>query len=389
MQRLVFIVSFFAYSGFYAVLAIVISLGLTSSSRTITLPVRLLTTLLMVYGVVYFIKKYGISKQKKTTLFLFILFWSFYFIKVLLHDSSTLRLSRNWFEYIFYAINFCILPFLMFSTINFIKLKNNILRSFIFSGFLLGLISLYLYKDLLVSGVGRISMAKYSGFEEQTLSPLALSYGGALTLMLCIFEIIYNKSKTRSYKIYLYFTITLSLIMFFLGASRGSLVAIVFSVPLFVFYGSAKNKFKFFIAFILSIPVLVYGAIKTGSSIFARTAETAETGDNGRSLLWNQALTEFSNYPILGGRIEFDIYPHNFIIETLMSTGLLGALLILTIVFGGFVRINRLVKIDKNYIWVYIIFIQGFTQHLFTGALYFAVLIFLPLGIIYSQKIKE
>ncbi|MGJ8761394.1 MAG: O-antigen ligase family protein [Polaribacter sp.] len=386
MSRLIFIVAFFSYSGFYAVLAIVISLGLTSSSRSTTIPIRVLTTLLMGYGVFYFFKKYDISKEKKTILFLFLLFWSLYFIKVLFHENSLLGLSRSWFEYMFYAINFCILPFLMFSVINFSDLKKTILNSFIFSGFLMGIFALYFYKDILMSGVGRISLAKYSDFDEQTLSPLALSYAGALTLMLCIFEIIYNKTKTISYKLYLYFTITLSLIMFFLGASRGSLVAIVLTVPLFVIYGSAKNKFKFFIAFLLSIPILVWGAIKTGSSIFSRTAETAETGDSGRGFLWNQAITEFSNYPVVGGRIEFGIYPHNFILEILMATGIVGAILIFPIIFGSFKRINRLVKLDKDYIWVYIIFIQGFAQHCFTGAIYFAVLMFLPLGIIYSEK---
>ncbi|WP_340833794.1 O-antigen ligase family protein [Polaribacter sejongensis] len=274
----------------------------------------------------------------------------------------------------------------MFSSINFSDFKKNILKSFIFSGFLMGLISLYLYKDMLAAGIGRISMAKYEGFDESTLNPLALSYGGALSLMLCIFEIVFNKYKTRIYKVYLYLTITLSLMMFFLGASRGSLIAIVFSLPLFVLYGSVKNKFKFLAAFILSIPILIWGAIKTGSSIFARTVETAETGDNNRSIIWNQALSEFFNYPIFGGGIEFGIYPHNFILEILMATGILGLLLILPVFYGGFKRMNRLIKVDKDYIWVYIIFIQGFVQHSFTGALYFSVLLFLPLGIIYSQK---
>ncbi|RCS27696.1 O-antigen ligase domain-containing protein [Polaribacter sp. WD7] len=383
-QNSIVVISFFVFSGYYALLALLIALGLTDSTRLVTIPLRMITTILMLYVLIFEFK--SIQNNKKNPIYLlFILFWSLYFIKVLINESNLYVLNRRWYEYLFYAVNFCILPFLMFSKISFNQYKRKILSSLIFSGFLMGLTSLYLYKAIILAGVGRISMARYSGIEDETLSPIALSYAGALTLTLCFYELVFNKNKKITYSIYLYITIILSLLMFFLGSSRGSIVAIVMSLPLFIIYGGAKNKLKFIVSFILSIPIIIYGANKTGTSVFERTSNTLESGDFGRGNLWVDAWNEFLNNPILGGRIEIGFYPHNFILETLMATGIIGVVLLFFLLFKGFKNVYLKSFKDPNYIWVFIILIQGFVQHTFSGALYFSVVLFFSLGLSFSQ----
>lgn len=386
-QNLIILLSFFVFSGYYAVLALLIFLGLIDATRIVTIPLRLLTTIIMLYMLKQVFFKYS-NKKLDLISIVFIIFWFIYFIKILLHFNNTFKLNRGWMEYAFYAVNFCILPFLTFSRINFKVYKKHILNALIFSGFLMGSLSLFLYKSIILAGVGRISMAKYSGIEDETLSPIALSYAGALTMMLCFYELIYNKNKKFVYKIYLYATIVLSTLMFFLGSSRGSIVAIVLTLPLFILYGSGKNKFKFILSFLISVPLLIYGASKSGSSIFERTSSTLESGDFGRGQLWVDAWNEFLNFPLLGGRIEIGFYPHNFILEILMATGILGLVLIGYIIIKGFINVFQKSFIDKDYIWVFILLIQGFVQYSFSGALYFAVLLFFPLGLSYTKTSK-
>lgn len=382
----IFFISFFVYSGYYSVLALLVTLDLTDSTRDVTFPLRLFISIIMLLVLKYDFNKYKIFNKVSM---IFITFWFIYFMKVLLHYSNGFTLNRFWIEYILYPINFCILPFLMFSCINFKVHNKHILNALIFSGFTMGLISLFLYKSLFSLGVGRISMAQYYDVEFETLNPLALSYAGALTLMLCAYELIYNNNKNLTYKLYLYTTVVLSILMFYLGSSRGSVIAIILTIPLLILYGNIKKKLKIFMFLLLSIPLIIYGSKKTGSSVFERLISTMEIGDFGRKNLWANAWNEFSNNPLLGGRIEIDIYPHNFVLEILMATGLLGFIFIAFVIIKGFINAYKKSFIDSNYIWVFIVLIQGIVQYSFSGSIYFAILLFFPLGLSYAKINKH
>lgn len=392
MKKTIYFISFFIYSGFYAVIALLISLGMIDLSRNITVPLRLLTTLLMIYilfknGNIF---KKGTSATGLITV-VFYIFWILYFFKVLFHHAYDYPLYRNWFEYIFYPINYTILPFLLFSKINFHTYKNTILDSIIFSGFALGLVSFYLYGNILLLGAGRISMAKYIDPSiTETLSPLALSYAGALTLALCFYKIVFKRGELSKVKLsYLIFTIILAAIMFLLGASRGSVFALFTSLILLFIYSRGSNFSFLILSLLLTVPVLIWGVITTGSSVFTRVFDTIENRSlSDRELLWIDAWNEFIKNPILGGRIEIDFYPHNIYLEVLMSTGITGFLLFSLILYSGLRKVHKLSFKSADYIWVYIILVQGMSHHLFSGAIYFSILVFFPLGLIYSKKRK-
>lgn len=293
---------------------------------------------------------------------------------------------RNWYEYLFFALNFCVLPFIMYSIIDFSKTKKIILDALIFSGFIMGVASIFIYKELIILGVSRLSMAKYVNPDIEVVNPLILSYVSALTIALCFYQLFFEKKEISfNHKFYLYINILLSFVMFFLGASRGSVLALFLCIPLFIVYSNGKNKMKFIAILIVSIPIIIWGAIKMGSGIFERVTNSFNGGGTGREDLWSDAWNEFMNNPILGGRIEINFYPHNFILESLMATGIIGFILLMVILSNGFKKVYRVSFRDNNYIWVFIILIQGFTQYFFTAALYNAVLLFFPLGLIYSS----
>ncbi|MFK7813538.1 MAG: O-antigen ligase family protein [Maribacter sp.] len=392
LNTCVYTVSFFLYSGFYAVLALGITIFGSDASRIVSVPIRLLTSILMIIVIIFtlFFQKTKTRSNKKSLIigFIFTLFWALYFVKILVHQNSPSVLRLEWFEYAFYAVNFVIFPFVMYSRIPFDKYKNTILNSVLFSGFVMGLTCLYLYREILSAGIARIELYVYLNPELETLSPLALSYASVLTIMLCVYKLLFKKNLSKLYLVYIIVTMGLSLVMFLLGASRGSVLALAVSIMYLVYQSDFKSKVKIGTLILFMIPIFIWSVAASGSGVVDRTSNSIGSGNTGREKLWQDAWLEFNNHVFLGGRIEIGFYPHNIILEILMATGLLGLFIISILFVLGFFKIINLPKIDTNYIWVAIIFLQGFCQYSFSAALYQSTLIFFPLAIILAEYRK-
>jgi oligosaccharide repeat unit polymerase len=293
----------------------------------------------------------------------------------------------------------------MYSLLDLRMYKRTIINALIFSGFIMGTVTFTLYKEVLLMGIGRLNMLQYSTGEE-TISPLALSYAGSLTIALCFYEILFRKNKKYTYNLYLSITLILSFVMFLLGASRGSVIAFFLSIiPLF-YYGTIKNKFKFIISIGLSIPLVIWGLIASDSNIVSRSSSTfngeqIENRSGSRLDLWNVALEIFAENPFWGESIEIinapgyigigngNMYPHNILLETLMSTGIIGFILLLLFLVPGFRNTLKISNKIPQFVWIAVLLIQGLSQAMFSGALYFSVLVFFPLGLIYNFQIKR
>lgn len=385
-NKLVYFIAFFSNAGYYAGLALFLSFWSAENSRYFTVPIRLVLFLVMLYLIK---KRYNnLSKNYYRDLFiLFIFFWIFYFAKVLICEYY-FNLNMNWIYYIMYSLSYVILPFFMFASIPFEKYKKTILDAFISSGFVMGITCSYLYQSILSDKLGRISSIQYENPDFEYLSPLALSYSGALTMTLCIHKLIYSSSIKE--KIYLISTIVVSFIMFLLGASRGSVIVLVLCLLFISLYNRANQSFKLIALGIIFTPIVIWGVQESGSSVFERTfsiqEDIAEKNTSAARLhLWQDALDEFINNPVFGGRIEVgEIYPHNFIIEILMATGAIGFFLIFPILISGIFLCHKLVIKKTENIWVLFMLMQGIVFSLLSGALYFAIMLFLSLGIIYS-----
>ena len=145
LKTIISLLSFFTFNGFYVLLALVISLGYSDYTRSFTVPLRILLILLML---LFISKNLKNLYRNKNTLILLLIFWGIYFFKVMIHFNTNADMSLEWYEYIFYSFSYCVLPFITFILSDFKKFKNVILNSLIFSGFSLGVTSLFLYKHL-------------------------------------------------------------------------------------------------------------------------------------------------------------------------------------------------------------------------------------------------
>ncbi|WP_289040659.1 O-antigen ligase family protein [uncultured Zobellia sp.] len=389
LNSCVYAISFFIYSGFYAILALSISFFGSGASRFVTIPVRLLTTVLMIVIIALTFRERNKKTGKKLTDFVFLFFWSFYVLKLFWHFSGDAPLRLFWLEYIFYSLNFVILPFFMFGSISFEKYKKTIIDALIFSGFAMGITTTYLYREILSAGIARIELYIYQNPDLETLSPLALSYASVLTIMLCVYKLLYVQKKTKLYLIYLLCTIGVSLIMFLLGASRGSVLALGVSLVYIVYHSNYKVKAKIGLLVLAMIPIFIWSVAASGSAVFERTTKSVSSGSTGREDLWADAWNEFLANPIFGGRIEIGFYPHNIILEILMATGVIGLTIVSILFVKGFIKTINLPKIDIDFLWVGIIFLQGFCQLSFSAALYQATLVFFPLGILLSSYFRK
>lgn len=389
---IVIFISFFTYSGYYAGLGVLLELLGNSASRLYSIPIRLLYCFFCLIFIFYMSALYfKINfKVRKNIVFLYcstILFLLYLFFQYLININANISTSKS-YEFAFYLVAYAIFPFAFYSIINYRKYVGTITNITIISGFILGVISVILYHDILGSSAGRISSLRYEGVDN-FISPLALSYSASLTMTLSVFYWLNSHPKTIM-KLFLSFCIAISLFVFLLGASRGSLLTIF---ACFLIYFVTFNIKKLLVgtsAFITLIISTYYAASYFGSSIFERFFSIEEAYSNndssvtGRLDIWREAISLIKSSPIVGGNFEANqIYPHNIFLESLMSTGVFAFLVFIFItVYGMFLAIQAYIR-DKEYL-PFVIFTHGIVMGLFSGSLYTSILYFVGLGLVIS-----
>lgn len=383
-KTIVYIVSFFLFSGYYAVLSIFFNIGRSELSIYFTFPLRIFLSVIMVY---YIIKNFKNIKSKKFNNIIFIMFSCWYIVKILYTANLSAITSLVWYEYLFYYLSFVFFPFFFFKVLDIKKYERFITNAFIFSGFLLGAISVFTFKQVFSSGgIGRISQLSENG-GSAVISPLALAYSGSFTVLLCLYRLNSQKINKWTEKIYLITTLILSIIIFYFGATRGALIVLIVGVFALLYFSQKKKMAKMLIYFLVLSPVFIYLAQVTGSALVDRSIRATEGDTSGRNILWKEGFQEFLNNPFFGGRIEVSgIYPHNIFIEILMSMGIIGfvlfLVLFLNISISGIYIANK-----KNFNFLGILMLlTGTILHSFSGALWSSIILFSALGILNNNN---
>ncbi|MAP80968.1 MAG: hypothetical protein CL526_07745 [Aequorivita sp.] len=363
---------FLAFSGYYVVLMLVSNYGSTSLSRYFTIPIRLI----LLISFFYFFKKTG-KKQNNRALRAFLVFSGFYLLRIfyeIIFGTSEFYMSK--LEFLLYFVSFVLLPFYFISKIKFNPADyNKIFKTVIASCFFLSLFTYLFYRDLLGS-VSRISMEISK--DENYISPLALSYCASLGIGIGVAYLLSNKTSS-SIKMLILLVIISCMVPFFLGASRGSLLAL--AIPFlfyFLFSQGIKRKFQIIFSLLLGIVTMLYATNFLGTGVFDRFFMISEAIDQGSSSairlqIWKSDLNQFLNHPFFGNSLESEFalhYPHNIFIEILITTGVLGFIpfsLFLILILKKSVKI---VKIYPRYFWLFVVFMQSFVQYLFSGAIW-------------------
>ncbi|WP_459660621.1 Lipid A core - O-antigen ligase-related enzyme [Acinetobacter calcoaceticus] len=388
INSLVAINAFFLYGGYYAILMILFNFNLIDSIGTLySILVRFITVVaLFLLTLKIFSRKF--SKLDTLVFFNMIGFSLLYLIKIFTVSTSDLLYDK--YQYIFYFLSYCFLPFIFFSLIKIERIYSNFFDWIQNSNFLFLILAIIFYGKYLLQGVGRLNSSTI-GTGEEVISPLVLSYVSSLAISLAFVNIF-----LRGYRrLYNYLILVLAVPSFLLGASRGSLLVLFFTAFILMFFVNFKTRIKFIVGGILFSLILYSISITTSSFIFTRFFNisddvSANSDSTVRLLMWEESLNEFNSNILFGGVIEINkIYPHNIYIESLMATGLIGFICIVFSILLVTLKLFTLIKLDKKYVLLAVLFLNSIVQYFFSGALYFSILLFSSMGIVIGIYISN
>ncbi|WP_439483846.1 O-antigen ligase family protein [Cyclobacterium plantarum] len=383
---LIFQICVFTFLGYYAILLIAINAGYLTFTRQITVPLRIFIVGLQI--VLFFLNfnTFKIVQYQKIFLvfsFLFLVRIGFDF-----YNDSIYYLSI--FDVLFYFISFSIIPFITISSIPFNRCYfDSILFAILFSGLIFALFCLLFYWQFL----GQVGRLTSSSVGEDVISPLTLSYSSTLLIGVLLTFLVYNKTSLFI-KIIACFTVLLSIIPFFLGASRGSLIALLLPFGFLLFTRFNLKKFVYGIGLlIIFVGVLVYLSDNLGSRLFERFTNIPSDIDQNSSsairlAMWQNSFSQFQFAPFFGDKLAVDgfsgYYPHNFLLEILQATGIFGFVPIIILLYFSFRKSFTIIRLYPEFSWITVIFFQSFVKHLFSGAIYNANWLWFSIALVFA-----
>lgn len=375
---------FFTFLGFYSILLLMFNAGLAGVSRQLTIPMRLVIGICC--GLLLVINFRNVSSY----LIWFICWVYMYVYRILIDYNGNEYFYLPYSDLVFYFLSFVVIPFISLSSINYAKIDFGRLYSvFLISAIMFTLLSILLYGRY----IGQVSRLNASRVGEHVISPLILSYCGALIIGVTSFYLLYVKGNKKKVKYLSFATMALALIPFFLGASRGSIFALLFP---FILMTQSKISFsnilKYTILFIILAIVLIYSDEYLGSGLFDRLAGTSraieENGSSASRLdIWKKSFSQFVQHPFLGDKLntqDINHYPHNIFLEVLQSTGIIGFFLFLFLFYSGLKASYNIFKNYEEFAWIPVFFLQAIMQNMFSGAVYTAAWFWASLAIVLS-----
>jgi O-antigen ligase len=206
---------------------------------------------------------------------------------------------------------------------------------------------------------------------------------------------LYLRNKFK-FKILIWLSIILAIINIGLSGSRGPILQLALVGLLYLFMNTKKVNPKYvFIGLISFSGVIYYLSEKfnfLGVLIARFTTSQSELGgsDYERTLFIEGAWNQFRNSPLIGDSVEvrpYGIYPHNMLIESFMSLGILGGVLCLAILIIAFVKAIQLLKY-KEVSWLVILFLFSYIATFTTGSIVnnFRFWTFLSLILVYKPQ---
>lgn len=364
---------FFTFSGYYVLLMLCNNLIGIQYSRYFTIPIRIL----IIFFLYLCLRLLGKNREiNEPALIAFSLFSFLYITRIIVEMLKNSRYSISNETFLFYYLAFGFIPFLLLFYKKNYELDQKLYKyAILSSGVLLSVLSLVFYRDL-IGTVGRISAALSK--DENYISPLALSYSGAMTMGVAV-SLLLSGNLSKKARIIMIALALISCIPFFLGASRGSVLALL--LPFIVFIFKQKNKAKSLylsVVMVFATFIIVLLSEFFGSSVISRFTNIEKDVSSGnssaeRTEIWELAFNHFLNHPIFGHSLEipeYGNYPHNIIIEVLLTTGILGFFPFVYLLFIGYKRSVYLFENRPEIAWIGIIFMQSFIQNLFSGSIF-------------------
>lgn len=371
-ENLFFLVSFLAYPGYYLFLGFLMLVNVP----TLTPSLLFRTSYLLLVLTLLAIGSIQIRKDLITAIFL--LYAGIVVSKIALIPSlyPGIEFSRPTIHYLGYFLLLGVVPFFAFKGIRLREAYNRLEGGFLWGGLILVIFCVISYREVITSGVGRLSESAYINVNYTTINPLSISYSAAISGALA-----WVKLQERGSSRLLYISVMLiAAFGILLGSSKGALLG--FGLTFFLVLGKTRISS---VSTWVSLAMLCFGVYtliqNSSSNLFHRLSELGT--DNSSTLrlqYFHDAFDEFRQNPICGGRLELNgTYPHNYFIELLMCTGLVGAitsLILITLCLKGLYTHHRNFRM-----FPVVLFSIGFIYSMVSDSMFSSILLYSSLGL--------
>lgn len=326
-------------------------------------------------------KKLSFGKGEIAIIFASLLLIFFYYVLDInrtYHSTIAYSAYSRYFKYLFSTFLPSIL--LGIECFNNKKLVNKILNSIIPFSYILTLSLL----NIVIRKIGNASVVNDFNFNGLTYQ--AISYYFAYCFSLLIFITIFGKDlnvhKTYKTKKFLFFNIIMLALQVFGCISvggRGGIVLLILTILMtYIAYIKRNNKKNGKTIWIIAGSILGLFIVskldlaQTGlNRFFALFSQNQDASRDGRFELWMTALESFKNAPIFGHGIgsvfsNVGFYSHNMFMDVLVEFGIVGFVIFSSFFVWIVIHILKSIK-DNQKLFIFYIFVLGFTMLQFSG----------------------
>lgn len=216
---------------------------------------------------------------------------------------------------------------------------------------------------------------------SEALNPISLGIFSGSLIIISVYALLEKKSGDNFFFSQFLPFPSLALGLYFLiaAASRGPIVSTVLCLLILLISSGKKLLY-------LGIPVVISGGYlvanfilpllqgKGGSNLNRLTSAGGQSSDDRGDLisLSFQLISKDWYSTIFGYGVEVPGkgYPHNIIVESFLSTGIIGGCLFSLICLVALIRAVNLVMSHDPWSWVALLFVQAFVMALLSGSLY-------------------
>jgi putative effector of murein hydrolase LrgA (UPF0299 family) len=237
-------------------------------------------------------------------------------------------------------------------------------------------------------GVGAIySLRSYKAgarLATDVLNPISIGEAGA-TLFILATSIAADQAhrlKRLGWRGVKFLIAALGLVVCVLSASKGPIVGVAAIIVLLTVFQSPQatrvDRARGLLLLAVVAAIAAAGAVFLSGHgllvIYERFSEIgADQSTAVRLLAWRGALDQFNASPLVGSAFVENytrFYPHNNILEVMMTTGLVGLVLLMFLLLTGMHGVHELTR-DRRTRWIALIFVQQVIGSLVSGSLYF------------------
>ena len=230
--------------------------------------------------------------------------------------------------------------------------------------------------------IAKESPEPYVGRYDANSTVNTINYG-QMGCALCLVVIYGFLNMPFKYSKTIYsFLFLLGILSIMKAGSRSPIVVLAF---VSIFYFFANSGFVKGLIFIGVSAVVLYFSTgflielseAVGSGIVTRIISAVETGEtSGRDAIYINAIGHFLDSPIFGdyylisSGLAKGYYPHNFIIEAFMTTGIVGGIPFVIMIIITLIRSFRLLKSKHMSGWIVLLYLQILIFGMFSSSLY-------------------